>query len=158
MIDKSVLFLPPPPPPPHPFVSFSSISVFFLIVKSGLGLGLFLVFFFAISPPTPLTCWLHSQRGGWTVQPGPSVLLTAPPTSRRLTQTANSNEHIPFLLLLSVLFVHHRFFSKSTRPPREWKIRDSNPACTGIFPGRVIPVTLKLALQWLPCQAPGVIG
>ena len=28
----------------------------------------------------------------------------------------------------------------------------------GIFPGRVIPVTLKLALQWLPCQAPGVIG
>ena len=29
---------------------------------------------------------------------------------------------------------------------------------TGIFPGRVIPVTSKLALQWLPCQAPGVIG
>ena len=26
------------------------------------------------------------------------------------------------------------------------------------FPGRVIPVTLKLALQWLPCQAPGIIG
>ena len=26
------------------------------------------------------------------------------------------------------------------------------------FPGRVIPVTQKLALQWLPCQAPGVIG
>ena len=24
--------------------------------------------------------------------------------------------------------------------------------------GRVIPVTQKLALQWLPCQAPGVIG
>ena len=23
---------------------------------------------------------------------------------------------------------------------------------------RVIPVTSKLALQWLPCQAPGVIG
>ena len=23
--------------------------------------------------------------------------------------------------------------------------------------GRVIPVTLKLALQWLPCPAPGVI-
>ena len=28
----------------------------------------------------------------------------------------------------------------------------------GIFPGRVIPVTSKLALQWLPCQAPGIIG
>ena len=26
------------------------------------------------------------------------------------------------------------------------------------FPGRVIPVTSKLALQWLPCQASGVIG
>ena len=26
------------------------------------------------------------------------------------------------------------------------------------FRGRVIPVTQKLALQWLPCQAPGVIG
>ena len=25
----------------------------------------------------------------------------------------------------------------------------------GIFRGRVIPVTSKLALQWLPCQAPG---
>ena len=23
---------------------------------------------------------------------------------------------------------------------------------------RVIPVTSKLALQWLPCQAPGIIG
>ena len=28
----------------------------------------------------------------------------------------------------------------------------------GFFRGRVIPVTSKLALQWLPCQAPGVIG
>ena len=26
------------------------------------------------------------------------------------------------------------------------------------FGGRVIPVTSKLALQWQPCQAPGVIG
>ena len=26
------------------------------------------------------------------------------------------------------------------------------------FGARVIPVTSKLALQWLPCQAPGVIG
>ena len=27
-----------------------------------------------------------------------------------------------------------------------------------IFRGRVIPVTSKLALQWLPCQAPGVVS
>ena len=26
------------------------------------------------------------------------------------------------------------------------------------FRGRVIPVTSKLALHWLPCQAPGIIG
>ena len=26
------------------------------------------------------------------------------------------------------------------------------------FPGRIILVTSKLALQWLPCQAPGVVG
>ena len=28
----------------------------------------------------------------------------------------------------------------------------------GCFRDRVIPVTSRLALQWLPCQAPGVIG
>ena len=44
------------------------------------------------------------------------------------------------------------------RWPRERKIPGSNPACAGIFPGRVIPVTSKLELQWLPFLAPGVIG
>ena len=43
------------------------------------------------------------------------------------------------------------------RPPRERKIRGSIPVCAmGIFPGRVIPVTSTLALQWLPCQAENV--
>ena len=42
--------------------------------------------------------------------------------------------------------------------PREWQIWGSIPACAGIFLGRVILVTSTLALQWLPCQAPGVIG
>ena len=32
------------------------------------------------------------------------------------------------------------------------------PLAPRFFRGRVIPVTYKLALQWLPCQAPGVIG
>ena len=27
----------------------------------------------------------------------------------------------------------------------------------GFFLGQVIPVTSKLALQWLPCQAPGIM-
>ena len=44
------------------------------------------------------------------------------------------------------------------RSPREGKIRGSNPACDGIFPGRIIPVTSKFALQWLLCRAPGIIG
>ena len=29
---------------------------------------------------------------------------------------------------------------------------------SGDFPNRVMPVTYKSALHWLPCQAPGVIG
>ena len=45
------------------------------------------------------------------------------------------------------------------RPPPERKIPGSNPPlATGFFRGRVLPVTSNLALQWLPCQAPGVIG
>ena len=43
------------------------------------------------------------------------------------------------------------------RPPQERKIWGSNPACDRIFPGWVIPETKKLAFQWIPCQAPGVI-
>ena len=38
------------------------------------------------------------------------------------------------------------------------EIQGLNPAYNRIFLGQVIPVTSKLALQWLPCQAPGVIG
>ena len=48
--------------------------------------------------------------------------------------------------------------TRPTKRSRERKIPGSNPICDGIFPGRVIPVTSKLALQWLPCQAPGIIG
>ena len=32
------------------------------------------------------------------------------------------------------------------------------PLAPGFFRGRVVPVTYKLAFQWLPCQASGVIG
>ena len=45
------------------------------------------------------------------------------------------------------------------RPPRERKIPGSNPSCDRIFPGSSHTCDLKkLTLQWLPCQAPGVIG
>ena len=44
------------------------------------------------------------------------------------------------------------------RLPRERKIPGSNPACDGIFSGSSYTNESKLALQWLSCQAPGVIG
>ena len=61
-----------------------------------------------------------------------------------------------------------RAFDFTRRPPR-WpsgKASTSRAEDHGFesrlrrdfFRGRVIPVTSKLALQWLPCQAPGVIG
>ena len=71
----------------------------------------------------------------------------------------------PLLLCLLLFLVSTELWLPASlaqwlrRPPRERKIPGSNPACDGIFLGsRVIPVTLKLALQWLPCQAPGVLG
>ena len=36
--------------------------------------------------------------------------------------------------------------------------RAEDPLAPGFYRGRVVPVTSNLALQWLPCQAPGVIG
>ena len=45
------------------------------------------------------------------------------------------------------------------RLPRERKIPGSNPACSGIFWGSSHTSDLKkMALQWLPCQEPCVIG
>ena len=42
---------------------------------------------------------------------------------------------------------------------REREVPGSNPACAGIFSGSSHTSDLKkLALQWLSCQAPGVIG
>ena len=70
-----------------------------------------------------------------------------------LCKTKNSLD--PALSLHSVLTTS---LAKWLRcPPQERKVRSSNPACDGIFPGWVIPVIWKLALQWLPCQAPGII-
>ena len=38
-----------------------------------------------------------------------------------------------------------------------YRVKSFIDACIGIFRGRVIPVTSKLALQCLPCQAHGII-
>ena len=64
--------------------------------------------------------------------------------------TPTSRERSPHLTASLTWWLRHS--------PGGWKIRGSNPTCTGIFLGRVIPVTSKLALQWLPCHAPGVKG
>ena len=47
---------------------------------------------------------------------------------------------------------------KTPHWPRERKIPGSNPACAWIFSGSNHTSDFKLALQWLPCQTPGVIG
>ena len=50
-------------------------------------------------------------------------------------------------------------FAFTPASARERKVPGSNPACAGIFfRGPVISMTSKLALQWLPCQAPVVMG
>ena len=63
-------------------------------------------------------------------------------------------------LLVSCFFVSYRRVglvvkasaSRAEDPGFESRLRRD------LFRDRVIPVTQKLALQWLPCQAPGVIG
>ena len=52
--------------------------------------------------------------------------------------------------LFVCLFIATSLAQWLRRPPREREISGSNPARA--------PVTSKLALRWLPCQAPGVIG
>ena len=54
--------------------------------------------------------------------------------------------------------------SKLKKPKQTNKQTDRGPGadeapvrCRDFSEGRVIPVTLKLAFQWLPCQAPDVI-
>ena len=61
---------------------------------------------------------------------------------------------------------HTHTFTHSTTSVAKWLRRRLEsrrsqvriPFVPRFFQGRVIPVTLKLALQWLPCQAYGVIG
>ena len=73
--------------------------------------------------------------------------------------TVQIEDHLNVRLCYSLLsLLTASLAQRLRRPPLERKIRGSNPTCDSFFLGRVIPVTSKLALQWLPCQAPGVIG
>ena len=70
----------------------------------------------------------------------------------------NSNDNSNTCLSRALGTNNHRLVSLVVNASaRQRKIHGSNPACDGIFPGRVIPVTSKLALQWLPFQEPAVI-
>ena len=104
-----------------------------------------------------------------TNQPSP---LTPPP-SLPLSLSLSLSIPLPFPLpslsaFLSLpitvsICLYVSVFRPPRRPngkasPRERKVPGSNRACGGTFRGRVIPVTQKLAFQWLPCQAPGVMG
>ena len=46
---------------------------------------------------------------------------------------------------------------KASASRASWRFRVRIPLAPGFFRGRVIPVSSKLALQWIPCQAPGVV-
>ena len=62
---------------------------------------------------------------------------------------------------LSATFFVNRFVGlvvKANASRAEGPRFDSRFFATGFFRGPVIPMTSKLARQWLPCQAPGVTG
>ena len=100
---------------------------------------------------------LHTNDTGHNSsdQPVACVCLPAVTVCPALVTSSCSS---PLKSAFPFLCVHRLVGLVVRRPPRERKVPGSNPACAGFFRGRVIPVTSKLALQWLPCQAPGVIG
>ena len=83
-----------------------------------------------------------------TPPPPPPLSLRPNRQTKRTTleKSLTQNQSFFFFYRVVNLILHER------------KIRSPNPACNVIFRDRVIPVTSKLALQWLSCQAPGVIG
>ena len=80
---------------------------------------------------------------------------------RALQSVANSiATEAPVGIIKRGPFITYRLVGLEVRrPPREWKIPGSNPACAGILSGSSHTSDFKkLAFQWLPCQAPGVTG
>ena len=67
---------------------------------------------------------------------------------------------LSLLLFLFLVLSPHRLVGLVVKGVRleSGRSRVRIPLAPGFFRGRVIPVTKKLALQWLPCQAPGVLG
>ena len=72
---------------------------------------------------------------------------------------------MPSLLAYKSLIHWYKLYFKdrlvglaARRPPRKRKIPGLNPACAGILSGSShTSDSKKLALQWLPCQVPGII-
>ena len=59
-------------------------------------------------------------------------------------------------VLLPILWTARQSGGKASSPTSEG-LGSIPTVPMGLFPGRVIPVTSKLVLQWVHCQAPGVI-
>ena len=89
----------------------------------------------------------------------PPLLLSAivaQPSSCAVLLLA-STDVVQFSVLVSIVAAQ----SCSSAASASWLKRPPEvrfPLAPGFFRGQVIPVTEKLARQWLPCQAPGVIG
>ena len=129
----------------------------------------------ALSLPSPLSvsslpplCLslpsLPPSLSPFSLPPSPLSLCPPPlcPPSLFLSLRLSPSLCVPSPLSLlpppSLPLFHRLVGLVARRPPRERKIPGSNPACAGIFPGMSHTSDLKLALQWLPYQAPGVIG
>ena len=83
---------------------------------------------------------------------------TASPPCYRLSYLGPSLGNDRLLFTLGPQVKGNILLAWLLRYPRERQTLGSIPACGRISLGRVIPVTSKLALQWLPCQAPGIVG
>ena len=91
------------------------------------------------SPPIPSSTHTHTMS-------------TKPPYPPTHTHTHTSPLSLPLSLSLPRWPSGKASASRAEDPGFESRLRRD------FFGGQVIPVTQKLALQWLPCQAPGVIG
>ena len=96
----------------------------------------------------------HVEKGAAATGTGRRVLLLLPRTLDRDACCLHEGGCPPQLLQVTP----PRWPSGKASASRAEDPGFESPLAPGFFRGRVIPVTQKLALLCLPCQAPGVIG
>ena len=68
-------------------------------------------------------------------------------------------KHVKHITKIHPLFSHSNKGTKQNQPGKIYICALQGLSSTiDLFPGKVIPVTLKLVLQWLPSQVPGISG